>query len=63
IPSGTSGSVLTHTKGIDGVMATGEEYWWYVDIGGNQGWIQESAVTPSLMNLTQEEPKFEKKSP
>lgn len=50
IISGSEGSVIAHTKGLTGVLAT-NDYWWYVDIDGEQGWIEESAISPTIRSL------------
>jgi uncharacterized protein YraI len=39
-----SGTILPHNNGLNGVYATGFN-WWYVDFGGgNVGWISESVL-------------------
>lgn len=44
IPNGTHGTVIVHNNGLNGVYATGFN-WWYVDFGsGLVGWISESVL-------------------
>ena len=43
IAAGTSGKVLHHAKGLDGIFAKGS-YWWLVAFGGKQGWVAEDAL-------------------
>jgi hypothetical protein len=46
IPAGTSGVVLEHPNGLNGISARGDT-WWRVDFGGQTGWAAESALAPS----------------
>ena len=40
IPQGSSGVILPHASGVNGVLAKGS-YWWKVDFSGIVGWIRE----------------------
>ena len=44
IPAGTSGTVLPHAAGLEGVFAKGQ-HWWKVDFGGIEGWVTESVLS------------------
>jgi hypothetical protein len=43
IPMGTQGSILEQINGLNGVLAT-STYWWYVNLGGVNGWVPEAAL-------------------
>ena len=44
VDEGTQGSILQHTNGLNGVLATGHS-WWKVNFGGTVGWIAETSIT------------------
>lgn len=41
------GLVIPHSNHLDGVYATGS-YWWYVEINGQRGWVDQAQITDSL---------------
>jgi uncharacterized protein YraI len=43
IPMGSQGSILEQINGLNGVLAT-STYWWYVNLGGVNGWVPEAAL-------------------
>ena len=43
IPVGTYGIIAEQMNGLDGVRAK-STYWWYVDFGGDVGWVPEEAL-------------------
>jgi hypothetical protein len=46
LPAGTNGTVLDDSHGLNGVLATGYN-WWKVDFGsGLVGWMNEQSLTP-----------------
>ncbi len=46
IPGGESDTILDGSSPLGGVYATGT-YWWYVDIEGLKGWIEQEMLVPS----------------
>ncbi len=46
IPLGMMGNILSHSNGLDGVLATGS-YWWKVQVDGMTGWVSEAALAPA----------------
>ncbi len=40
LPAGTQGSILEQMNGLNGVLAK-STYWWYVNLGGVEGWVPE----------------------
>lgn len=45
LDAGSTGNVITHTLGMNGIRASGL-YWWKVNFGGKIGWIEETQLSP-----------------
>lgn len=57
LTSGQQGQVVDHANGLNGVLATGYN-WWKVDFGGGRvGWVAESLITPPSQSLASLIPK------
>jgi len=54
--AGDQGSVIDHVNGLNGVLATGYN-WWKVQFGGLVGWVTEQSLTPpSQSSLIDQKP-------
>jgi hypothetical protein len=56
VNAGVQGSIIDHANGLNGVLATGHN-WWKVQFGGLAGWVTEQSLTPpSQSNLIDQKP-------
>ncbi|MBN1668356.1 MAG: phosphodiester glycosidase family protein [Anaerolineales bacterium] len=48
VPAGTTGEVLAHPNGLDGVSARGS-HWWLVRFGAASGWVVEEQIVSARL--------------